>query len=173
VIRTQGQWQEPKPQIPSAGREDQMATPNDIRERTFQFAVRVVSLVKSLPRTPEAQELGRQLLRSGTSIGANVQEADGAESKRDFVHKMSIARKEARETCYWLRLLQVSGEQQEELEALLPSLVIRHSSFIKCSRPTKTPPCRSGRSPPRGCTLLQSPAGPPTQATAPADRWRH
>jgi four helix bundle protein len=96
-----------------------MATPYDNRKRTFQFAVRVVSLVRSLPRTLEARELGRQLLRSGTSVGANVEEADGAESKRDFVHKMSIARKEARETCYWLRLLQVTGQEKEESEALL------------------------------------------------------
>jgi len=58
----------------------------DIKERTFNFAVRVVKLVNSLPRTTAGIELGRQLIRSGTSIGANVEEADGADTKKDFVY---------------------------------------------------------------------------------------
>jgi len=58
----------------------------DIRERTFQFATRVVTFVNSLPRTLAAVEMGRQLLRSGTSIGANVEQADAAETRRDFIH---------------------------------------------------------------------------------------
>jgi four helix bundle protein len=84
-------------------------TPFEIRERTFQFAVRVTELVRKMPRTLDAVEIGCQLLRSGTSVGANVEEAHGAESQRDFVHKMSIARKEARETRYWLRLIQAAS----------------------------------------------------------------
>ena len=95
------------------------SAPYDIRERTFQFAVRVVQFVNSLPRTLAAVELGRQLLRSGTSIGANVEEADAAETRRDFVHKMGIARKEAQETRYWLRLLGVASPDQEGIKALL------------------------------------------------------
>jgi four helix bundle protein len=73
--------------------------------RIFDFAVRVVNLMDKLPRTLAATEIGRQLLRSGTSVGANVQEADAAESRSDFIHKMSIALKEARESRYWLSLI--------------------------------------------------------------------
>ena len=61
-------------------------TPFEIRERTFKFAVQVTELVRKMPRTLDAVEIGRQLLRSGTSIGANVEEAHGAESQRDFIH---------------------------------------------------------------------------------------
>ncbi len=82
--------------------------PYDIKERTFLFGVRIVRLANGFPRTTAGFEMGRQLIRSGTSIGANVEEADGAESKKDFIHKMSIARKEARETRYWLRLVEAS-----------------------------------------------------------------
>ena len=80
-------------------------SPTDIQKRTFDFAVRIVRLVDRLPRTLAAIEIGKQLLRSGTSVGANVQEADAAESRSDFIHKMSIALKEARETRYWLALV--------------------------------------------------------------------
>jgi four helix bundle protein len=93
--------------------------PFEIRERTFQFAVRVVRLVKRFPRTLDAIETGRQLLRSATSVGANVEEAHGAESQRDFVHKMGIACKEVRETKYWLRLVHETILNDDELNALL------------------------------------------------------
>ena len=79
----------------------------DIQERTFRFAVRVVRLVERLPRDGAGLVVGRQVARSATSVGANVEEADGAESKRDFIHKMSIAHKEARETRYWLRIARI------------------------------------------------------------------
>ena len=91
----------------------------DIRARTFQFAARIVRLVKSLPRALPEVEIGRQLARSGMSIGANVEEADAGESKKDFVHKMSIACKEAREARYWLRLLGVAMPNVEEVDRLL------------------------------------------------------
>lgn len=78
----------------------------DILERTFRFSVRVVKLCHVLDEQPGvARTLGRQLLRSGTSIGANVEEAQAGQSRADFVSKYSIACKEARETHYWLRLL--------------------------------------------------------------------
>ena len=78
----------------------------DLCERTFKFAVRVVKLCRELSRNGGVdQTLSRQLLRSGTSIGANVEEGQGGQSRADFVSKYSIARKEARETHYWLRLL--------------------------------------------------------------------
>ncbi len=100
-------------------REEQEKTPFEIRERTFQFAVRVTQLVRQMPRTLDAVEIGRQMIRSGTSVGANVEEAHGAESQRDFVHKMSIARKEARESRYWLHLIQASIIDSEETQALI------------------------------------------------------
>lgn len=78
----------------------------DICERTFQFAVSVVRFCRQLDERPGvARTLSRQLLRSGTSIGANVEEAQAGQSRNDFISKYSIALKEARETTYWLRLL--------------------------------------------------------------------
>jgi four helix bundle protein len=93
----------------------------DLCERTFQFAVRIVKLYQELDRKPGAgRTIGKQLLRSGTSIGANVEEGQGGQSRADFVSKYSIARKEARETHYWFRLL-VATEifQPQKLETLL------------------------------------------------------
>ncbi|MEC4807336.1 MAG: four helix bundle protein [Jaaginema sp. PMC 1079.18] len=78
----------------------------DICQRTYQFAVRIVKLCQFLDQNPGvSRTLAQQLLRSGTSIGANLREAQSAESKRDFFHKLKIALKEARETEYWLDLL--------------------------------------------------------------------
>ncbi len=78
----------------------------DIRERTFDFALRIVKLCQQLDSQPGvARTLGRQLLRSGTSIGANMEEAQAGQSKLDFISKNAIALKEARETVFWLRLL--------------------------------------------------------------------
>ncbi len=81
----------------------------DIRSRTFEFSVQVIELYKFLQSEKKEYVLGKQLLRSGTSIGANVEEATAAQSKKDFIAKMSIALKEARETNYWLRLLKRTG----------------------------------------------------------------
>ncbi len=72
----------------------------DIRDRTFRFGVRIVKMANRLPRTAAGFELTRQVIRSGTGVGANVEEADA-----DFVHKMKIALKEAQETRYWLRII--------------------------------------------------------------------
>jgi len=69
--------------------------PFDIKKRTFLFAVRIVQLVGRLPRTVAGIEIGRQLIRSGTSVGSNVEEADGAVSRKDFVNHTRIARKKA------------------------------------------------------------------------------
>jgi four helix bundle protein len=91
----------------------------ELEERTLQFAVRIVTFVSVLPRTDAAIVLGRQLLRAGTSIGANYREANRAESKEDFVHKVAIALKEAAETEYWLRLhARVSLGDAETLSVL-------------------------------------------------------
>jgi len=78
---------------------------NEIASLSFQFAVRIVKLYKYLTETKKEFILSKQLLRAGTSIGANVTEAQSAQSKKDFISKMSIAQKEARESQYWIRLL--------------------------------------------------------------------
>ena len=81
-----------------------MEKPNIIREKTYQFAVDIIHLYKKMQYQKE-YVVSRQIVRSGTSIGANVEEATAAQSKKDFVAKMSISSKEARETNYWLRLI--------------------------------------------------------------------
>ena len=77
----------------------------NIQERTFEFSVRVIKLVNRLPRKMGSIEVAKQLVRSATSVGANVHEADGAESHADFIHKIKVARKEALESRFWLRLI--------------------------------------------------------------------
>jgi four helix bundle protein len=80
--------------------------PHNIQERSFQFACRIVKLHQYLyKRGATEREISRQVIRSGTSIGANLEEADAGQSKPDFISKCGIALKEARETHYWLRLL--------------------------------------------------------------------
>ena len=74
----------------------------DLRERLLSFGVRIIKVVESLPKTSLGRTLGDQLLWSGLSVGANFEEAQGAESRADFVHKLQIALKEAREANYWL-----------------------------------------------------------------------
>jgi four helix bundle protein len=78
---------------------------NEIASLSFLFAVRIVKLYKYLTEEKREFVLSKQLLRSGTSIGANVTEAQSAQSKKDFISKISIAQKEARESKYWIRLL--------------------------------------------------------------------
>jgi len=81
---------------------------NPLKEKSYAFALKIVAIYKTLQDEQREFVLSRQLLRSGTSIGANTEEAIGAQSKRDFLSKISIAYKEARETNYWLRLLRDS-----------------------------------------------------------------
>src|SRR5689334_16181522 len=81
----------------------------DICDRTFAFAVQITKLCRRLNKHPDVDQiLTRQLSRSGTSIGANVEEVQAGQSEQDFIHKYAIALKEARETRYWLRLLVAS-----------------------------------------------------------------
>lgn len=81
-----------------------MEKDNLIKDKSFKFALLIIELTRQLKEVRE-YEIARQLLRSGTSIGANVEEALAGISKKDFTAKMSIASKEARETNYWLRLI--------------------------------------------------------------------
>jgi four helix bundle protein len=83
-----------------------MPRPYDIQDRAFLFATEVIDFCRpALPPGAIVRELARQLIHSGTSIGANLEEADAGQSKPDFRSKIAISRKEARETRYWLRLI--------------------------------------------------------------------
>jgi four helix bundle protein len=83
-----------------------MGKPYDIKERSFLFACDLVDFCRPLVTGhPLVRELARQLLKSGTSVGANLEEADAGESKPDFRHKIAVSRKECRESRYWLRLI--------------------------------------------------------------------
>ena len=94
--------------------------PRDIVERTYQFALAIVQLCDQCERRNNAaRTLARQLLKSGTSIGANVEEAQAGRSRADFISKYAIALKEARETRYWLRLLIDSRKCPHEIGAPL------------------------------------------------------
>lgn len=78
---------------------------DDISERLVRFAVAVIKVVDSLPDTPTGKHLANQLLRSGTSPGANYEEARGAESRRDFLHELGVSLKELQESRYWLKVI--------------------------------------------------------------------
>ncbi len=89
-------------------------------ERTYKFALRIVKLASALPRMMTGEVLGKQVIRSGTSVGANIEEAYAAATQRDFTYKMQIALKEARETHYWLRLIRDAGLMPEKrIDSLL------------------------------------------------------
>jgi four helix bundle protein len=102
--------EESKSQIPKP---NEIPTPNsqirrkpyDLRERTFEFAVRVLSIVAAIPKEGTGRIIADQLSRSGSSVGANVEEADGAVTRADKRKTLIVARKEVREARYWLRLL--------------------------------------------------------------------
>ena len=87
---------------------------NIIKNKSFDFAIRIVKLYQYLTTEKKEFTLSKQLLRSGTSIGAMVREAEHAESKNDFIHKFAIAQKEANEAVYWLELLKATGYLSEK-----------------------------------------------------------
>lgn len=89
-------------------------------ERTLEFAKRVISLSKALPQGTANQELIKQGVRSGTSVGANYREANDALSKKDFLHRLRITRREAKETVYWLELIiHANPELEKRIAPLL------------------------------------------------------
>jgi four helix bundle protein len=92
---------------------------NAVQEKSYAFALRVIEVYRFLIEERKEFVLARQLLRSGTSIGANVEEALGGQTERDFFAKMNIAYKEARETHYWLRLLRDSRMISEDIASSL------------------------------------------------------
>ena len=114
-----------------------MEKKNIIKEKSFAFAVDIVNLYKVLSEKKEFV-LSRQVLRSGTSIGANVRESEHAQSKADFIHKLSISLKEANETEYWLDLLYetkyLSDIEFQNIKPKIIELLRLLTSIIKTSK---------------------------------------
>jgi four helix bundle protein len=86
-----------------------MTDKKGLEKRTKHFALRIIKFVAALPKSKECDVIGYQLLKAGTSIGANYREANRAESRNDFIHKIGIVEKEAAETQYWLELCDEAG----------------------------------------------------------------
>ncbi len=123
---------------------NKMKRPNVIKDKSYAFALRIVKHFKFLKDSGE-YIMGKQLLRSGTAIGALVREAEHAESKADFIHKLAIAQKEANETEYWIELLYESeflnskqyvsiSSDIDEINKLLASIIITAKRNIKLQR---------------------------------------
>lgn len=112
---------------------------NIVKDKSFAFALEVISLYKYLCFEKQEYVLSKQLLRSGTAVGALVREAEQAESKKDFIHKMSISLKEANETEYWLLLLEESDYLSEVNDkTLLPGIMKLKKILISIIKTSKT-----------------------------------
>jgi len=118
--------------------------PQDIRERCLAYAVRAIHLYQELEKQKNgaARVIGKQFLRSATSIGANLEEAQSAESRADFIHKYGIAQKESKESLYWLRLMGGSGivpkerllpmaRETEELYAVITAIIVNAKAKLR------------------------------------------
>jgi four helix bundle protein len=116
--------------------------PNVLKDKSYQFSLRIIKVYQGLQNEKREFILSKQLLRSGTAIGALIEEANQAESKADFIHKLSISNKEAHETKYWIRLLIDSSILEkagglgllsdcEELIEILSSSIITSKSRIR------------------------------------------
>jgi four helix bundle protein len=118
--------------------------PSDLKKRTKQFALETIRLVDSIPSNRIGDIIGRQLLRSGTSVGANYRSACRARSKADFISKMGIVEEEADESMYWLELLEDSGlveapklhNLRDEANAIV-SITVSSIKTARSSRTTK------------------------------------
>lgn len=117
---------------------DQCMRQNIVKEKSFLFAVRIVKLYKFLSEEKNEFVLSKQILRSGTSVGAMIREAEHAESHNDFKHKMAIAQKEINETIYWLELLvetaYLSRDQYESLNNDALEIIRLITSIIKTAK---------------------------------------
>ena len=115
-----------------------MKTDNIVRDKSFEFAVRIVNLQQYLCSERREYVLSKQILRSGTSVGANIHEAIQGVSKKDFVYRMNISLKEAGETEYWLKLFKRTGLlSEEEFESLnhdCEELIRLLTAIVKTSR---------------------------------------
>ncbi|MCG8408282.1 MAG: four helix bundle protein [Phycisphaerales bacterium] len=127
----------------------------DLRDRTFQLAGSILVIVDSLPNNNKGWEIGRQLIRCGGSVGANVREADNALTDADFAHKCSIARKEASETHYWLQLCETAGllngaelqgliQETDEVVRILSTIVQRTQEYLNRNKTSDRPTSVTG-----------------------------
>lgn len=117
--------------------EETKQKPYDIKQRAFEYALEAIKLYQDLQAQKDGAGwiIAKQLLRAATSVGANIEEAQSAESKPDFIHKYGIAQKEARESLYWLRLIQASSlqtgrrlemmlKEADELIAIITTIIV-------------------------------------------------
>jgi len=111
---------------------------DELRHRTKTFAIRIVNLFRSLPRSPDAQTLGKQILRSGTSVAANYRAVCRARSKAEFISKMGIVVEEADETVFWLEILTETGvvraERAEDLQKEANELLAIFSASLRTAK---------------------------------------
>ena len=121
-----------------------MKRSNEIVELSFQFAIRIVKLSRYLMEEKKEYTLSNQILRSGTSIGANVTESQDAQSRKDFISKLSIALKEAKETRYWLKLLMETDYLPSahprilSVQTELDSIIALLTAIIKSTKSTES-----------------------------------
>jgi four helix bundle protein len=124
----------PKGQMPNEAQNPNDKKRYDLEERTARFGEAIIELVKTFPKDPINNPLITQIVRAGTSIGANYMEADGAQSKKDFCHKISICKKESKETKHWLRMIAKAnpGRQAEcqKLSREVQELTLIFSSIL-------------------------------------------
>ncbi len=115
-----------------------MKKENIIAEKSFQFALKIIKIVREIQKEKKEFVLSKQLLKSGTSICAMVREAEHAESKKDFIHKMSIGLKEANETDYWVELLHQSDyltkEKYSEINDEVIQIIRLLARIVKSSK---------------------------------------
>ena len=113
----------------------------DLEERTALFGEEIIDFAKTLPHDRISNELVKQFIRSGTSIGANYMEADGAESKKDFRHKIALCKKEAKETKHWIRMIaKANPDRKKECKKIwqeAQELTLIFSTILNTSRKGK------------------------------------
>ncbi|MBS9766395.1 MAG: four helix bundle protein [Flavobacteriaceae bacterium] len=111
---------------------------NIVKNKSFDFAVRIVKLCKYLTEDKKEYVLSKQLLRSATSVGAMISESEHSETKKDFIHKMAIAQKEINETIYWLQLLEATEylipKEFESINADAVEIIKLITTIIKTSK---------------------------------------
>jgi len=120
--------------IGSSG-EHQISSPEDLRRRTKDFALRIIKLFRALPDTEEGRILGRQFLRSGTAVAANYRSACRARSRADFISKIGITVEEADETAFWLELLIDAGVVKK---TRLESLLVEANELVRIFQASRT-----------------------------------
>ena len=109
---------------------------DELRDRTKKFSLRIITLFRSLPNSEEARIIGRQILRSGCSVGANIRAATRARSKAEYYSKLSIAIEEADESAFWIELLIEAGIMPEKKLASLYTESIEITKILAVSRKT-------------------------------------